>query len=126
MAILGVVAAGRLRRGSSRSDTRFLAPYHLDGESVRLPLQCLAREGLVRLPLSGPPELAERGASAGRGGAILITVARPRRAARFDRGWCRRRGPRGLDAVAVSEGLGDQARTMSLILRSWATASCLS
>ena len=64
MAILGVVAAGRLRRGSSRSDTRFLAPYHLDGESVRLPLQCLAREGLVRLPLSGPPELAERGASA--------------------------------------------------------------
>ena len=61
MAILRAVAAGRVRRGSSGADTRFLAPYLLEGESVRLPLQWLAREGLVRLPLSGPPELAERG-----------------------------------------------------------------
>ena len=65
MAILPAVAAGSVRRRSSSGpfggDSRFLAPYLLDGESVRLPLQWLAREGLLRLPLSGPPELAERG-----------------------------------------------------------------
>jgi hypothetical protein len=61
MALLRAVAAGRVVRGASGHDASFNAPYLLEGEPVQLVLRWLAGEGLVRLPLSGPPVLGERG-----------------------------------------------------------------
>jgi hypothetical protein len=61
MALLRAVAAGRVVRGASGCDCSFNAPYLLEGEPVQLVLRWLAGEGLVRLPLSGPPVLSERG-----------------------------------------------------------------
>ena len=61
MALLRAVAAGRVVRGASGHDGSFNAPYLLKGEPVQLLLRWLAGEGLVRLPLSGPPVLGERG-----------------------------------------------------------------
>ncbi len=61
MALLRAVAAGRVVRGASGHDGSFNAPYLLEGEPVQLVLRWLAGEGLVRLPLSGPPVLSERG-----------------------------------------------------------------
>ena len=59
--MLGAVAAGRVVRGASGCDGSFNAPYLLEGEPVHLLLRWLGGEGPVRLPLSGPPVLSERG-----------------------------------------------------------------
>jgi hypothetical protein len=60
MALLAAVAAGRVVRGEG-NDSTILAPHLLDGTPVRLWLHRLAGEGLVNMPISGPPTLTPRG-----------------------------------------------------------------
>jgi hypothetical protein len=61
MAVLAAVAAGRVVRGGSGTETTIYAPHLLDGQDVRPDVQVLHREELIEMPISGPPRLAPRG-----------------------------------------------------------------
>jgi hypothetical protein len=57
--LLRAVDAGQVVRGAC-GETSLFAPYMLDGEPVRLQLRWLAEQGLVEMPISGPPWLTPR------------------------------------------------------------------
>lgn len=56
MQMLQAIAEGRIVRGDG-TDQAANAPYLWDGKPPTMLLRRLAREGLVTLPLSGPPKL---------------------------------------------------------------------
>ena len=57
--LLRAVAAGRVTRGA-RTD-HASSPYQLDGETVRLNPNWLARQDLITVPLVAVPQLLPRG-----------------------------------------------------------------
>jgi hypothetical protein len=57
MALLGMVAAGRV----TRAGTHLNAPYLVDSDPLWTDLKRLAREDLLFAPISGPPTLRPRG-----------------------------------------------------------------
>ncbi len=60
VALLRAVARGDVVRGCG-GDTSIFAPYLRDGVNVRPLLVWLARDDLIRMPISGPPRLTSRG-----------------------------------------------------------------
>lgn len=56
MEMLQAIAEGQIIRGDG-TDWGANAPYLWDGEPPTMLLRRLVREGLVALPLSGPPRL---------------------------------------------------------------------